>query len=160
MPELTNIALGLGSNLENRTANLNAAVGRLSGRIVEGLVCSSFFLTDPVDCPAGTPSFLNAAVAGTTFLSPADLLDRCQALERAMGRPHYHACHSDRIIDIDILLYGQLTEAKRRLTIPHPQLMGRAFVLEPLCEIVPDWPVGAEGKTVAVCWAELSGKRP
>ena len=142
------VALALGSNLGNRAQNLEKAIEHLTHDIVQNLVTSSFYYFAPVDCPPKSPIFLNAALTGTTRYSAFDLLKRCQNIERELGRPAVHGYHENRTIDIDILIYGDMSLTSDRLTIPHPELTRREFVLKPLSEIAPTWPVGAEGKPV------------
>jgi len=127
--------LSLGSNLGDRSANLNAAIGRLAslGEIKE---VSSFYETEPVDFTA-QPWFLNCTVAIETELMPRQFLARLQAIEQEMGRRRTQF-KGPRPIDLDILLFGTSIIDLAELTVPHPALHERRFVLEPLAEIAPE----------------------
>lgn len=129
--------LGLGSNLGDRAANLWEAVRQL-GTVVDTQVLdiSSLFETDPVG-PVVQPNFLNATVRIHTLRSPLDLLEELKRLETALGRAPSER-GGPRVIDLDILLYGQVTLDTPELTIPHPELWGRRFALEPLLQVVSD----------------------
>jgi 2-amino-4-hydroxy-6-hydroxymethyldihydropteridine diphosphokinase len=127
--------LGLGANLGDRRAHLEAAVAFLGG-IGRVRRRSSVYETDAVGMP-GSPPFLNMAVALETALPPLGLLKACKAHEAAQGRDLENSHLRDRTIDIDILLAGNLVLATPELTIPHPRLAERGFVLLPLFEIAP-----------------------
>jgi len=129
------VYLSLGSNLGDRAANLNAALALLEGlgRVV---AVSSFYETEPVEVVA-QPWFLNCAVKLDTEKMPKQLLGRILDLEREMGR-HRQQQKGPRSIDIDILLFGNSIVETKNLTIPHPALHERRFVLEPLAEIAPE----------------------
>jgi 2-amino-4-hydroxy-6-hydroxymethyldihydropteridine diphosphokinase len=132
--------LGLGSNLGDRRAHLQAAVDGLAARGVRVTASSSTYETDPVGDVLDQPAFLNACVAIATDLAPLDLLDACKAVERATGRetdpsaPGY-VRHGPRAIDVDVLLLGTAVHDDARLTVPHPALLQRRFVLIPLLEL-------------------------
>ncbi len=142
------IALGLGANLGDRVENIRDAVARLSERGVMAAAVSSLIETEAVGCPPGAPNFLNAAVVGRWSGTPEALLDVCQEIERELGRPAEHGVNQSRTMDIDILLIGDLELTTSRLTVPHPRLTERQFVLEPLVEIAPGWSVPGTGSTV------------
>jgi 2-amino-4-hydroxy-6-hydroxymethyldihydropteridine diphosphokinase len=130
--------VGLGGNLGDRRANLDRAVELLRhepGLRVVGV--SSFRETDPVGY-VDQPRFLNGAVALETGLGPRELLDRLLAIERALGRERTGPRFGPRTIDLDLLLYGAETVDEPGLTVPHPRLAERRFVLEPLAELDPD----------------------
>lgn len=129
--------LALGSNEGNRFANIREAIRRLEdGGGCRVVGCSSVYETKPVGV-IEQPDFLNAVVRVTTALTPLALLDYCQAIERSMGRVRTIRW-GPRVIDIDILLYGQGSVCTDRLVIPHPEMLKRAFVLVPLSEIAPN----------------------
>lgn len=136
---MASVYLSLGSNLGHRRQNLDAAVRALKQRCGRVLQCSSYIETSPWGY-ASTNTYLNAAVHLETELTPRQLLEETQQIERDLGRTektteqHY----TDRPIDIDILLYGNHIVHEPDLQIPHPQLDKRFFVLEPLAEIAPD----------------------
>jgi 2-amino-4-hydroxy-6-hydroxymethyldihydropteridine diphosphokinase len=130
------VFLGLGSNLGEREAAIQAAVAALAAHGLEPTRRSSLYLTQPV---GGPPQgwFVNAVVAGQTDLGPQALLARCLEVERRAGRTR-EVRHGPRTIDLDILFYGDLVRSTAELTIPHARLAERRFVLVPLVEIAPD----------------------
>ncbi len=127
--------LSLGSNLGDRRANLRNAIGKLLnlGRLT---AVSSFYETEPVEFTE-QPWFLNCAVALQTNLTVEDFLSEIMGIEREMGRQRTQP-KGPRTIDIDILLFGKAVLNSATLTIPHPAMQQRRFVLEPLAEIAPD----------------------
>ncbi len=127
--------LSLGSNLGDRRANLRNAIGKLLN-LGNLLAVSSFYETEPVDF-TDQPWFLNCAVALQTELKAEDFLPEIMAIEREMGRQRTRP-KGPRTIDIDILLFGKAVLRTPHLTIPHPAMHERRFVLEPLAEIAPD----------------------
>jgi 2-amino-4-hydroxy-6-hydroxymethyldihydropteridine diphosphokinase len=133
---LSVVFLALGGNLGDRAANLRAACDHLREAGVQIERCSSLYETEPWGV-SDQPRFLNAVCRGRTELSPAALLALAKRIERAMGRVET-VRYGPRPIDIDILLYDEQTIATPELTIPHPRLAERAFVLVPLAELAPD----------------------
>jgi 2-amino-4-hydroxy-6-hydroxymethyldihydropteridine diphosphokinase len=129
------VYLSLGSNLGDRQVNLRHAIGRLLelGYVHE---VSSLYETEPVEL-TDQPWFLNCAVAVRTELIPREFLSGMLAIERSMGRERTQP-KGPRLIDIDIVLYGATTINTPQLTVPHPAMAERRFVLEPLAEIAPD----------------------
>jgi 2-amino-4-hydroxy-6-hydroxymethyldihydropteridine diphosphokinase len=127
--------LGLGSNVGDRRANLQAAVDGLAAHDVTVLESSSTYDTDPVGEVLDQAAFLNACLRVATDLEPEELLDACKALERELGRPAGGVRHGPRPIDIDVLLLGELSYRSERLTLPHEQVLARRFVLIPLLEL-------------------------
>jgi 2-amino-4-hydroxy-6-hydroxymethyldihydropteridine diphosphokinase len=127
--------LGLGSNVGDRRAQLQAAVDALPGAGVAVLACSSTYDTDPVGEVLEQPSFLNACVSVQTALEPLELLTAVKLLERELGRQDSALRHGPRAIDIDILLLGGLELADERMSLPHEQLLSRRFVLIPALEL-------------------------
>jgi 2-amino-4-hydroxy-6-hydroxymethyldihydropteridine diphosphokinase len=142
--ERVTVYLSLGSNLGDRLANLHEAVERL--RRLEGVSVervSAAYESEPVGV-TDQPRFLNLAAQISTTLDPLELLDAAKRIEREMGRqpgPRW----GPRLIDIDLLLYGDASLQSPRLTLPHPEMMRRAFVLVPLAEIAPDLPLPGGG---------------
>jgi 2-amino-4-hydroxy-6-hydroxymethyldihydropteridine diphosphokinase len=135
--------LGLGSNVGDRRAELQAAVQALAQAGIKPLASSSTYDTDPVGEVLEQPSFLNACVRVETELEPLELLDEVKRLERELGRGAGGERHGPRAIDIDVLLLGDLELAHERMTLPHEQLRNRRFVLIPALELdfetaVPD----------------------
>ena len=132
-----NAYLGLGSNLGDRFRNLSEAVLRLNK--VDGIEVqkiSSVYETDPVG-DSLQPKYLNAAIQVETALDARDLLKACMAVERDMGRVRHERWES-RVIDIDVLFYDDAVMGSKELTLPHPLLHEREFVLRPLADIAPD----------------------
>ena len=131
--------LGIGTNLGDRAENLTRAVALISEQVGTVLACSSFMETAPWGFTSDN-HFLNAVLAVDTALSPHELLRVTQSIEREQGRLHktIDGNYSDRIIDIDILLYDDLTIVSEELTIPHPYMLIRDFVYLPLGEIAPE----------------------
>jgi 2-amino-4-hydroxy-6-hydroxymethyldihydropteridine diphosphokinase len=129
------VYLSLGSNVGDRTGNLRSAIAALEqvGRVK---AVSSFYETEPVAL-AAQPWFLNCAVAVETELMPRQLLSRVLAIEQSLGRRRLQP-KGPRNIDIDILLFGSSVIETAQLTVPHPAMHERRFVLEPLAEIAPE----------------------
>jgi 2-amino-4-hydroxy-6-hydroxymethyldihydropteridine diphosphokinase len=135
--------LGLGSNVGDRRAELQAAVDALAEAGVTPLESSSTYDTDPVGEVLEQSSFLNACVRVETELEPLALLDLLKRLERELGRREGGIRHGPRAIDIDVLTLGELELRDERMTLPHAQLLSRRFVLIPALELdfdatVPD----------------------
>ena len=130
--------LGLGTNLGDRAANLDRAIALLQQQVGPLVKCSSYLSSEPWGFTSDN-DFLNAAASFDTRLSPLQLLRTTQEIERQMGRTakSVNAQYADRIIDIDILLYDTLQLTTPELTIPHPLMAQRDFVLRPLAEIAP-----------------------
>lgn len=147
------VYLALGSNLGDRRGNLTAALRRLSAAVhIDAL--SSLYETEPVGY-LDQPQFLNMVCRGNTRLSPTDLLHHTQKIEIALGRqPTFR--NGPRPIDIDILLYDDLQIEQEGLTIPHPRMTERAFVLAPLAEIAPELIHPMSGKTMQQLLATVS----
>lgn len=129
---MTHVVLGLGSNLGDRAANLRAAVSLLQERCLSVEQTSSVWETEPVGPPQ--PAYYNAVIAGETSLTPLELLACTQAIEHILGRRRAERW-GPRPIDIDILFYGEERIAEASLTVPHPRIAERAFVLAPLAEV-------------------------
>ena len=139
------VYLSLGSNLGDRQSNLRNATGRLL-ELGDVLEVSSLYETEPVEV-TDQPWFLNCAVAVRTELIPREFLAGILEIERSMGRQRTQP-KGPRIIDIDILLFGPAHINTPTLTVPHPAIAGRRFVLEPLAEIAPDVKVPLLKQTV------------
>lgn len=135
MPETA--YLGLGSNLGERLDTLQRAVDQLARAPGVRLIASSrVWQSDPVGGPP-QPDYLNAVLRLDTELAPLQLLDTCQAVEASLGRERT-VRWGPRTIDIDLLLYGERRLADPRLTLPHPRMTARAFVVLPLLELDPE----------------------
>lgn len=130
--------LSLGTNLGNRSANLQQAIELIDHRIGKVMLCATPIETTPVGFTSEN-KFLNTAIAVETTLSVKDILATTQTIEQEMGRTQksINGIYHDRIIDIDLLFYNDLIISSAPLTLPHPHLHERLFVLEPLAEIAP-----------------------
>ncbi len=134
MSELIYIALG--GNLGNVPQTFQKAIEILGQNGLHHIVCSQLHETEPVGCPEGTPNFLNAVIRGEWNDTPQKLLEICQAIEVECGRPRLHEHWVSRTLDLDILLFGNQTLCSESLTIPHPLMHERDFVLIPLKEVL------------------------
>ena len=135
-PARAEVLLGLGANLGEPRRQLAEAVARLRG-LVEDLHLSSVYRTEPVG-HREQPDFYNLVVGGWTSLRPEALLREMLAIERALGRERTFA-NAPRRIDIDLLAYGSRVMRSAALTLPHPGIAHRGFVLHPLAEVAPAW---------------------
>ena len=127
--------LGLGSNVGDRRAHLQAAVDALPAHGVTVLASSSVYETDPVGEILDQRAFLNACLRVETDLEPEPLLDAAKAVERELGREPGGPRHGPRPIDVDVLLLSDREHASERLRLPHEQVLARRFVLIPLLEL-------------------------
>ena len=139
--------LGLGSNLGDRDATLQAAVDALAARGIRVLRSSSVYETEPVGGPS-QPAYRNAVIDIETDLAPHALLDACLDVEAELGRVRSERW-GPRTIDVDLLTCGDMRIADVRLTLPHPRMHERAFVLVPLAELMGGEPARAEGVVLA-----------
>jgi 2-amino-4-hydroxy-6-hydroxymethyldihydropteridine diphosphokinase len=130
--------LGLGSNEGDRIGNLRAARDALGDHGVEVIASSSVYQTAPQGEVLDQPDFLNACLRVRTGLAPEELLDVAKAVERELGREPGGVRHGPRPIDVDVLLLGDLEFRSERLSLPHPEVTSRRFVLEPLLELDPE----------------------
>jgi 2-amino-4-hydroxy-6-hydroxymethyldihydropteridine diphosphokinase len=129
--------LGLGSNVGDSAGHLRAAVELLEGHGIEVEAISSAYVTEPVGEILDQPDFLNAAIRIRTELEPEALLDVCKAVEAERGRAFDLPRHSPRPLDVDLLLLDDIELETERLTLPHPEVTSRRFVLAPLLELDP-----------------------
>lgn len=139
IPVLHDVYFGLGTNLGNKEENIRTALQYIGERIGEVIACSAFFVTDPVGFLSDN-QFINAACHVRTSLRPLDILEITQHIEQLMGRESksVNCIYADRIIDIDMLMYDDLIVDYPQLTLPHPRIAERRFVLLPLAEIAAD----------------------
>ena len=156
------VILGLGSNLGNRAIHLKRAISRLSrgcGAVLHGVRLSRIYKS-PALTPTGAPAawdlpYLNCALSGETTLEPGALLRHVQEIERSLGRQD-HERWAPRVIDIDILWWTGLEVRSDDLTIPHPEILRRLFVLEPLRDLIPGMVLDSE--TLAVHASSLGAR--
>lgn len=164
--------VGLGSNLGDREAALDSGVRALALRWGPASAVSPLYETAAWGMPAGTPAFLNAVASfelAPSFdraLGPLALLDDALEIETAHGRQRASSAgpgaprYLSRTLDIDLLLIDGIPFSHPRLTLPHPELMNRRFVLQPLCDIAPDLQMPGHGLTFAQCLHRLERTRP
>ena len=147
---MATVYLGLGTNIGNKKENLTRAIEALSLALGHYTALSSFIDTAPWGFESDN-TFLNCAVSFETVLLPEELLGTTERIERELGRTvkSTGGTYHDRVIDIDILLYGNETIDTPRLTIPHPLMHLRDFVLEPLAEIAPEVVHPTTGKSIS-----------
>jgi 2-amino-4-hydroxy-6-hydroxymethyldihydropteridine diphosphokinase len=150
--------LGLGSNIGDRRAHLEAAVAALGESGVPVLASSSVYETEPVGLVLDQRDFYNACLRVETELEPEPLLDACKQIERAIGRETAGVRHGPRLIDIDLLLLDDLEYSSPRLTLPHPEVSSRRFVIVPLLELEPDLALPS-GKRLADTLPALGGEQ-
>lgn len=149
--------IGLGSNLGDRLAHLGQGRDLLLS-LHEGPVpaaLSRVYQTEPVDCPPGSAPFLNAVVEIHTSLTPDHLLRLLIGLESALGRPTTRGRNTPRPLDLDILYSGELVIDTATLSLPHPRLAVRRFVLQPLADVRPDFLLPGEKRHVQQLLAAL-----
>ena len=152
--------IGLGSNIGNREWNLRIALERLEGLLDTDVVrVSQFHETDPVGGPP-QGKYLNAVVQLQTAFGPEVLLKRLQEIEQLLGRPLQHLHWGPRVIDLDLLLFEKLVLETSQLTLPHPRMHERPFVLLPLAELAPEWRHPTLGKTVRELLEQLDRFHP
>ena len=129
--------LGLGSNEGDRHGNLRSARDELGRAGIRVESSSSAYETAPQGEMLDQPDFLNACLRVETVLGPEELLDACKEVERKLGRTPGGPRHGPRPIDVDVLLLGDIRWSSERLSLPHPEVTSRRFVLEPLLELDP-----------------------
>jgi 2-amino-4-hydroxy-6-hydroxymethyldihydropteridine diphosphokinase len=150
--------LGLGSNQGQRLEMLRAARAALERRGVAVEASSSVYETAPQGEVSEQADFLNACLRVRTSLPPEELLEACKAVERELGRKTAALRHGPRAIDVDVLLLGELEHRSERLTVPHPELRSRRFVLEPLLELDPELAL-PDGTRLGACLPAVADQR-
>lgn len=143
--------IALGSNLGDSRQIVLDAMGRLQSFSDRPILKSSLWQSPPVDCPPGSPKFVNA-VAGLVPRpgeTPESLLKKLQALEQEFGRSRGHIINEPRTLDLDLIAFGAEARISPDLILPHPRALVRRFVLQPLSEIAPDLVLPGQGRTVS-----------
>jgi 2-amino-4-hydroxy-6-hydroxymethyldihydropteridine diphosphokinase len=152
--------ISLGSNLEPRLLALREACRAIS-RLHRGsgsMLCSKVYETSPVNCPPGSPHFLNAALEFSTELQLRHLFSELKAIEANLGRTSGLPRNSPRMIDLDLLYFGDGTLFESDLVVPHPRISSRRFVLQPLADIRPELILPNFRKSVRQLLAELKSE--
>jgi len=124
------------------------------------VLASAVYETEPIGCEPGAPKFLNAVIEIKCERTPSDLLQRLRRVESACGRPLAHATNASRTLDLDLLYFGDVEVSTRELQLPHPRMVERRFVLEPLVEIRPDLILPGETEAVAALLRRLRDTTP
>ena len=137
--KLIPFGIALGSNVGDRKANLRRGIKLLLKRLPGARLSAQATLreTAPVDCPPGTAPFLNSVIEIQASVAPSEMYSHMAAVEQAMGRPAVREKNTPRTLDLDLLYAGDFVSEDPNLTVPHPRLHQRRFVLEPLAEIRP-----------------------
>lgn len=148
------VIFSLGSNVGDRLANLEATCDYLAD-IFGGLRLSQVYETEPVGCPAGSPSYLNACVEVSTSIPADEVLQLCMQIEHELGRTRNGTYGAPRTCDIDIITYGELQQQTPQLTLPHPRAHVREFVLRPLCDLDPQLTLPGQQLNVSELLANL-----
>ena len=142
--------IALGSNLGNSQDLVRRAIKKLQTLSVDPILESSLWESEPVDCPTGSPRFVNAVVAlkPRAEETPESLLGKLQSLERKFGRQPKQVLNEARPLDLDVIAFGRATRASPSLTLPHPRAHLRAFVLRPIAEICGDFVLPNQSESV------------
>ncbi len=150
--------IALGSNLGDSRDTVLRAMERLQELSAQPLARSSLLETTPVDCPPGSPNFVNAVVGFTPRPgeTPESLLQKLQALEREFGRTPKKVLNEARPLDLDLIAFGNETRSTPQLSLPHPRAHLRQFVLQPLGEIAPNLVLPGQTKTVSELLKQLT----
>lgn len=149
--------IALGSNLGHSREIILQAMERLQEFSNEPILKSSLWQTTPVDCPPGSPPFINAVVGlmPRENETPESLLEKLQKLEKEFGRQQKKVLNEPRPLDLDLIAFANETRSTPNLILPHPRASQRRFVLQPLSEIAPDFVLPRQSKTVQELLADL-----
>ncbi|MDC0047773.1 2-amino-4-hydroxy-6-hydroxymethyldihydropteridine diphosphokinase [Verrucomicrobia bacterium] len=157
-----NYGIAFGSNLGNRLSNLRQAKRLLLHHCPspKEATFSPIYETQPVDCALKTNNFLNAVANLQLSMAPEDALDLCIKIESTFDRPEKREKNAPRTIDLDIIYAGSLIHNSKKLTIPHPKLYERRFVLEPLSVIMPTLVLTNQKKTILQLLNDIESSEP
>lgn len=157
---MSRVGIALGSNLGDRLANLQAARACLLKITAPGSLFleASTYQTEPLLCPSGSPHFYNSVVELSFDGSPAELLEITQAIEKKLGRIKVPERNAPRVIDIDLLYFGDQMIDTESLILPHPRIVERRFVLEPLAEIRPELILPGQRRSVGELLLEMNAE--
>jgi 2-amino-4-hydroxy-6-hydroxymethyldihydropteridine diphosphokinase len=152
------VIVALGSNLGNSASIIRQAMARLQQFSVKPILKSSLWQTMPMDCPPGSPNFVNAVVSFTPRKdeTPESLLKKLRELEKEYGRMPKMILNEPRPLDLDLIAFGNETRNSPELILPHPRAHLRKFVLQPLCEIGPELILPGQAKAISELLAGLS----
>ena len=162
----TRVGIALGSNLDSplgdRLSNIKLARDLLEKLTPDGteLIQAHVYQSEPLDCPEDSPVFLNTVIELSYDGSPGELLRQTQAIERQLGRDVIREKNAPRIIDIDILYFGTDLYHDASLTLPHPEMTHRRFVLQPLADIRPELILPGDDITIADHLLHLDSAEP
>jgi 2-amino-4-hydroxy-6-hydroxymethyldihydropteridine diphosphokinase len=150
--------IALGSNLGDSRENVLRAMDRLQELSDRPLAKSSLLETKPIDCPPGSPNFVNAVVGIVSLPNetPDSLLEKLQSLEKEFGRVPKKVLNESRPLDLDLIAFGSEVRSSPKLNLPHPRAHSRQFVLQPLSEIAPDLILPGQTKPVSELLRQLT----
>jgi 2-amino-4-hydroxy-6-hydroxymethyldihydropteridine diphosphokinase len=156
------VGIALGSNLGDRLANLQAARDCLLDIATPGesFLQASTYQTEPLLCPPGSPLFYNSAVEINFSGAPFELLELTQSIEKKLGRTGAPLRNAPRVIDVDLLYFGDEVIDTEALVLPHPRIGERRFVLQPLAEIRPDLVLPGQAASVSELLSSLESSEP
>lgn len=154
-----NFGIALGSNLGDRAENMRRGIELLMARVpgIRLNASARVYETEPVDCAPGTQAFLNTVIEVAAECTPEELHAHLKAVEQALGRPEQRERNSPRTLDLDLLYADDVVSDDPVLTLPHPRMHLRRFVLEPLADIRPELVLPGQKMTVAELLAGLKG---
>lgn len=156
------VGIALGSNLGDRLAHLRRALAYLREFAAPGelFLIAPVFQTEPRLCPSGSPDFYNSVVEISYHGTATELLDLTQAIEKKLGRATTTERNAPRVIDLDLLYFGDEIIVSEALVLPHPRLHDRRFVLQPLAAIRPDLVLAGQCNSVAELLERLPPDEP
>ena len=158
MKQKTSVIIALGTNLGDRQKYLQAAVERLSEEFLENAVTSSVYESEPWG-EIDQPKFLNMVIRGLSEWKPPAIVNFLKTVERDLGRTQTKK-NGPREIDLDLIAYGEMSWESEGVSVPHPSMLDRSFVLFPLAEVWPEWRHPLNQKTAASLVEEWLKSRP